>query len=81
MKLVMFHDDGHGWLQVKKENLPSDMVISPYSYKRGLDVYLEEDVDALVFMMAHGGVDLQHVYQAGSSPIRNYESFSQNWNL
>ena len=47
MKLVMFHDDGHGWLQVKKENLPSDMVISPYSYQRGLDVYLEEDVDAL----------------------------------
>ena len=49
-----FHTDpGHGWLQVKAEdveNLGVSDQISRYSYRNEDDVYLEEDCDAGLFI-------------------------------
>ena len=58
----VFHTDpGHGWLEVKK----SDIIIldimgsiSPYSYKRGDAVYLEEDSDAGKYIKALWGDEI-----------------------
>lgn len=47
-------DPGHGWLKVNTRDLfalgltPSDF--SSYSYRRGDDLYLEEDCDASLFI-------------------------------
>lgn len=52
--MYTFHSDpGHAWLQVKRQELIELGIlkkISPYSYQRGADVYLEEDCDACIFM-------------------------------
>lgn len=58
MTQFTFHTDpSHGWLEVPAEELfkvgylPSDF--SAYSYIQGAVVYLEEDCDAPVFIMAY----------------------------
>jgi hypothetical protein len=49
-------DPGHGWLKVNTRDLfalgltPADF--SSYSYRRGDDLYLEEDCDASTFLAA-----------------------------
>jgi len=50
-----YSDPGHGWLAVKYDELVELGIadkISGYSYKRGNDVYLEEDCDMAIFMQA-----------------------------
>ena len=50
-----YSDPGHGWLQVKLDELVELGIqdkISHYSYIRGDTVYLEEDCDMSTFMNA-----------------------------
>lgn len=50
-----YSDPGHGWLHVKLDELVELGItdkISGYSYRRGNDVYLEEDCDMATFMHA-----------------------------
>lgn len=50
-----YSDPGHGWLHVKYDELVELGItdkISAYSYRRGNDVYLEEDCDMATFMNA-----------------------------
>jgi len=84
MTYTFHHDDGHGWLEVPYEDMMRVGVylsdISPFSYARvhGFRalVYLEEDVDLAVFMLAmkRAGkpVKWKHKDVAGSSVIRSY---------
>ena len=52
-----YYDPGHGWLKVNTRDLfalgltPCDF--SSYSYRRGNDLYLEEDCDASTFLAAY----------------------------
>ena len=84
MTYTFHHDAGHGWLEVPYEDMMRVGVylsdISPFSYARvnGFRpmVYLEEDVDLAVFMLAmkRAGkpVKWKHKDVAGSSVIRSY---------
>lgn len=48
-------DPGHGWVKVPKallKELGIEARISSYSYQRGDYAYLEEDVDAGIFIVA-----------------------------
>ena len=82
-----FHvDPGHGWLQVKYEDvvhLGLKDKITPSSYRAGDDVYLEEDVDAGVFLteyleqtgMAKGGLAFAEVVWGSDAPCRGFDSY------
>jgi hypothetical protein len=84
MTYTFHHDAGHGWLEVPYEDMMRVGVylsdISPFSYARvhGFRpmVYLEEDVDLAVFMLAmkRAGkpVKWKHKDVAGDSVIRTY---------
>jgi hypothetical protein len=81
MKYKFIEDPGHGWLEVERleiERLCLEDQISRYSYVRGAKVYLEEDLDAAVFIRAKTSrgepVEMVSVYQE-NTPIRNYESW------
>ena len=57
-KTYTFHTDpGHGWLEVTIGDLASVGLaikdISPYSFRKGLRLFLEEDCDASKFFMAY----------------------------
>jgi hypothetical protein len=85
--MYLFHTDpGHGWLQVKRQELADLGIldkISHYSYQKGDDVYLEEDCDYSRFIMRMKELGRQvevkdlkpAVYD---SPVRSYASFSSN---
>ena len=48
MKFTYYTDPGHGWVKVPRKfinDLGIARKISPYSYSRGDQVYLEEDCD------------------------------------
>ena len=75
-----FNDDGHGWLQVPLVlilRLGIEDQISKYSYLSldGQFVYLEEDLDAVIFHNAMSSYEYKNIYQNGRSPIRNYPSY------
>jgi hypothetical protein len=93
MKTYTWHlDSGHGWLAVKsveiKELQLSDK-ISSYSYisKSGKTIYLEEDVDATLFINKkvelnedideEGRLNTEEKYKDGQSHIRGLESYSE----
>jgi hypothetical protein len=77
--MYKFHEDaGHGWLEVPlAEVIESGIEVSGYSYKRGGTAYLEEDLDAGLFMDAMGlnNSDIEEVDDGDYSPIRNYARF------
>ena len=82
MRFTLYYDAGHGWLAVT-EALAATVGLtegdfSAYSYREGGTLYLEEDLDASVFIRtwkAHRGEILIHAVDHGShSPIRNMES-------
>jgi hypothetical protein len=55
---TFYNDPGHAWLGVKYQDLIIlDLVgsISRYSYRKGDDVYLEEDLDAGIYIRALWG--------------------------
>jgi hypothetical protein len=80
-----FSDPAHGWLKVKVSVLATLGIInniSPYSYIRGDYAYLEEDLDAGVFINAFKeknngeAPSIKARKQANrSSIIRTYQSY------
>lgn len=83
-KQYIFHTDpGHGWLAVKKSELIYLGLleyVTPYSYMKGDTVYLEEDMDAGMFMAAYEekfGKELKYkTSYLENTPIRYYSQFS-----
>jgi hypothetical protein len=81
----LFHSDpGHGWLQVKRQELKDLGIldkISNYSYQDGNDVYLEEDCDYGAFyeaMLKIGKtIEIREVVSKNDdSIVRTYEGFT-----
>jgi len=84
MKTYRFYSDpGHGWVAVKRKELISLQVLhylSSCSYQKGQTVYLEEDIDAGIFINAYENKygtkpKMKTVYH-DYSRIRNYESLN-----
>lgn len=80
-KYRFISDPGHAWLEVPLDEirrLDIDKHISPWSYQHGDMAYLEEDVDAGVFIHAkkHAGEAYGFIeVQQDPTPIRNYAHF------
>ena len=84
MTYTFHHDDGHGWLEVPYQDMLNVGVtledVSRFSYavvkNHKPTVFLEEDIDIGVFMLAmkKAGkpVTFKHVTTPGSSVIRTY---------
>lgn len=84
MTYTFHHDDGHGWLEVPYQDMMGVGVtledVSRFSYAVVKNykptVFLEEDIDIGVFMLAmkKAGkpVTFKHVTTPGSSVIRTY---------
>lgn len=85
-----FSDPGHGWLRVQFNDLKVLGIlgaITPYSYRDGDTVYLEEDKDANTFVVALFGSwnspeyfhwkdnFLTEKYSKGESFVRNLPQF------
>lgn len=78
-----YTDPGHGWLRVQRGDLQAlgiEDKITPFSYQRGIFVYLEEDLDAGVYLVAakEAGwvVSVKEQKPTNrSSTIRNYDSY------
>jgi hypothetical protein len=78
----IFHEDpGHGWLEVGRDELKRLGIlqkISRYSYQKGDRVFLEEDLDAGIFVKAKKKngerVSFREVYKE-NTPIRRYQNF------
>jgi len=82
MQYLYHQDPGHGWLQVRREELERLGLLSRItscSYQRGEWVFLEEDLDMGLFLEAKESlgepVELvsRHVE---TTPIRSYPPFS-----
>lgn len=84
MLYIMHSDPGHGWLQVKRQELAELGIldkISHYSYQKGDEVYLEEDCDYSRFIMRMKelgkSVEVKELKPAVyDSPVRSYASFN-----
>jgi hypothetical protein len=75
-------DSGHGWLAVSRGMLTELGIaqkITSCSYQKGSTVYLEEDVDAVIFTkaMEKRGVEVSYSTSNvdGDSPIRGYDRY------
>ena len=83
MKFNFYADPSHGWLKVPMSLLRELGIanqITPYSYRRGNDAYLEEDCDVATFIKVMAGVGRkvefrEFVARFKSSKIRNYTSY------
>ena len=81
VKLKSFSDSGHGWLAVKRKDIPLEILnqISRFSYQRGDSVYLEEDCDASLFVNYLINNKIPYVNRTmkfvNRSQIRSYESY------
>lgn len=81
-----YEDAGHGWLAVPFEYFFRVMggvaaQITSYSYMRGQTVYLEEDIDAGMFIQQwkreNGDIRLM-TRHSERSPIRSYDSYNHS---
>ena len=77
-----YEDSGHGWLAVERgmlRTLGIERSITACSYQKGGTVYLEEDIDAVIFMkaMEKRGMKVEYntVHTDGDSKIRDYERY------
>lgn len=94
---VFHHDAGHGWLEVTASTLSllklQDQVTG-FSYQQNGKVYLEEDLDAIVFAKAYllytGKKEddfvyfnslVTGVYDGHSSFIRHYNRYEKPFTL
>lgn len=82
--LVIFADEGHAWLKVKKSvlfDLGIAEKITSYSYQYGEYAYLEEDADLSTFVDAFGYEKWQAikniipVKHSGFSRVRTYSRY------
>lgn len=88
MTYTFHHDDGHGWLEVPYKDMLEVGLrlddISRYSYAvslpKGNTMFLEEDIDLAVFMLAahRAGkvIKFRHIHEDGGSEIRTYPTNS-----
>lgn len=77
-----YEDPGHGWLAVSRAMLAElgiASMISNCSYQKGSIVYLEEDVDAVIFTQAMEkrgfGVLYNTIRVDHDHPIRGYDHY------
>ena len=82
LKITLYTDPGHGWGLAKREQLVKLGIIdqiTPYSYQRGENVYLEEDHDLSIFCKAlkerNVKVSFDERHTDKCSKIRGYASF------
>jgi hypothetical protein len=80
---LTFHTDpGHGWLEVTRAQLDALNItaqITPYSYQHRDRVYLEEDIDAGLYLQTAKAAGYRLTIRdqyADPSPIRNLPSFT-----
>jgi hypothetical protein len=83
IKLISYTDPSHGWLRVPLKMLVKLGIadkISPFSYVRTVYAYLEEDVDAALFLktLEAKGKTVKFVTRHTNrySRIRNYDSYT-----
>jgi intergrase/recombinase len=82
IKYHIYEDPAHAWMKVERKELERLNLadkISPYSYEKGDNVYLEEDSDLTAFAEAkkEKGEDIKFVEHITnkSSKIRSYNSY------
>tara|TARA_Y100001973_G_scaffold31542_1_gene47549 strand:+ start:118 stop:438 length:321 start_codon:yes stop_codon:yes gene_type:complete len=84
MKQFSFHHDGgHGWLQVPEQSLKDlgiEHFVSRRSYLKDEQVYLEQDMDASLFIAAWKAEkgsqpDWFDYFEDGHSKIRDYDRY------
>ena len=80
--LIYHTDPGHGWLEVPRNDLTTLGIahdISACSYQDEMNAYLEEDVDAGVYLRAARAacwqVGTQDRYVGGSSFVRHLPGY------
>lgn len=80
--LQMFSDPGHGWVRFPKARLERMDIadkISPYSYQRGTNAFLEEDCDLTVLCNAlrERGyeIKIKCAHTDRQSKIRGYDHY------
>ena len=85
-KYTCYSDQAHGWVKVPREHLKIlgiMSLISPYSYQRNGYVYLEEDMDAGIFIDTANAfgieIRLDEKHTNRDSRIRNYPRFSNKF--
>lgn len=81
-----FSDPSHGWLEVSRkelEELNLTNCISTYSYQFRDNVYLEEDMDADIFLSMKKNLKQEYNIYYGAecytdeySPIRDFDSYT-----
>ena len=82
MQYLYHQDPGHGWLQVRREELERLGLLSRitrFSYQMDEWIFLEEDQDMGVFLKAKEslGEPVEMVSRhVETTPIRNYPPFS-----
>ena len=84
-KFNFYSDPGHGWLKVPMSILDVLGIkgkITPYSYQRGENAYLEEDCDATLFINAFKekyGTEPSFKFHSTDrrSKIRSFDQFGQ----
>ena len=65
MNYIFYHDPGHGWLRVPKQEIEDiKWLISPCSYMDEFFVYLEEDSDMSIFIKAKGITNFKEWWEA-----------------
>lgn len=77
---TFFADPGHAWLKVRYQDLVVlgiHRAITGFSYRKGEDVYLEEDLDALTYLKAVlGGWNTPEYFHWKENHLT--ESYSEN---
>jgi len=82
MQYIYEQDPGHGWLAVPASELSRLEIagsITPFSYRNGSWVYLEEDCDMAMFLDAKkaAGESVEIVSRhVEATPIRGYAPYS-----
>lgn len=83
LKFTVFSDPSHAWIKVKRSlltRLGIEDKISQCSYSKGDYIYLEEDADASIFIVALKSNKIPYTlvekHTNKSSKIRSYNSYS-----
>lgn len=83
--LTYFSDPGHGWVRIPKARLVKLGIaekISPFSYQRGTNAFVEEDGDLSTLVDALKAQGYEVKFKGNSSnrtsKIRNYNSYTVN---
>ena len=73
-QFIFYSDPGHGWLQVPRSllrELGIEGQVSPYSYQRLDDAFLEEDCDYSLFAKAMKEAGIQFEVTEVNEPRRD----------